>query len=187
VLAGTMAVTGLVTENQETGSAAIGSYGSGKAIVAGIHNGDETLLGSDNRDGLMLFAGAKGVENTTTTINGVSTSTTIVKNPTTQIFADGSAQFGNDFSGIRIDSEGNVTMGAVDFDSYTQVEVTDVMNTVTLTPLKSNILIKGYYYNRYTDNIINIISDIPEDKDRILKVSISNISYNPFLLCFKHP
>lgn len=188
VLAGTMAVTGTITvTDQTTGSAAIGNYGSGKAIVAGIHNGDETLLGSDNKDGLMLFAGAKGVETTTTTINGVSTSTTIVKNPTTQIFADGSAKFGNDFSGIKIDNEGNVTLGAVDFDSYTQVDVTEAAHSVHVSPLKSNILIQGFNQYRYTDNVIDVHTDLPEDKDRILKISISNISDCPFVINFKQP
>jgi hypothetical protein len=66
----------------------------------------------------MLFAGAKGVETTTVTVNGVSTSTTIVKDPTTQIFADGSGRLGSSGNSSKIewDSE-SVKFGEISIDS----------------------------------------------------------------------
>jgi hypothetical protein len=102
----------------------------------------------------MLFAGAKGVETTTVTVNGVSTSTTIVKDPTTQIFADGSGKLGSSgnsskiewdsesvkFGEISIDSDGNLV--SLD-ESNSNVKLTFGNGKISLeNPEGSNLRIK---------------------------------------------
>ena len=80
----------------------------------------------------MFFAGAKGVEKTTTTINGVSTSTTIVKNPTTQIFVDGSGKLGSSGNSSKIEwNAESVKFGEISID--------DDGNLVSLDSSDSNI------------------------------------------------
>ena len=130
VLAGTMAVTGDVAVDGVTG----------KGVVAGIHNGSKILEGA-NGEGLMIFAGAKGVSTTTDTfVDGTETKTiTKVNNATTEIYADGSVRLGNDISGIRIDAEGNVSMGCVDYDSFNAITEFKHNDTITITPLKPNV------------------------------------------------
>lgn len=46
---------------------------------------------------------------------------------------------------------------------------------------------QGFSQHRYSDNFVEVYADLPEDKDRILKVSISNTSYCPIVTIFKHP
>lgn len=159
VLSGTMAVT---TDIDIEGT-------SGKAIVAGIHNGSESLLGSDG-EGLMIFAGAKGVEITETIENGETKSVSKINNATTEFYSDGRVRLGNDVSGIRIDSEGNVSMGLMDYDSF--VEQTEYSNTdeVTITPMKPNVNITHFEYGlSYTSDLTINVEGFDNSQNGIMK------------------
>jgi hypothetical protein len=84
VLSGTLAVTGTISNGDV----------SGNAIVAGIHNGSKILQGSKG-EGLMIFAGAKGIDKTTEMFNDGSDAKIVskVKDAVTEIYKDGSGHF----------------------------------------------------------------------------------------------
>jgi hypothetical protein len=175
ILAGTIAVTGEVTVNNTTGN----------AIVAGIHNGSKILKGS-NGDGLMLFAGAKGIEQTTETFTdgGETKTITKVNNATTEIYSDGSAKFGNDISGIRIDAEGNVSMGFVDYDSFNAVTEFKHNDSITVTPFKPNIhVVNMKLGSKLANNVLNVNIDCPENQNGIMKMTVVNSS--SYEICLK--
>lgn len=175
VLAGTMAVTDDITINNQ----------SGKAIVAGIHNGSDDLLGSDGK-GLMIFAGAKGVEITETIENGETKSTSKVNDATTEVYSDGRVRLGNNISGIMIDSDGNVSMGLVDYDSF--VEQTEYSNTdeVTITPMKPNVNITFFEYgSSYTSDLTINVEGFDNSQNGIMKSIFINSTAGHIVLKHK--
>jgi hypothetical protein len=90
---------------------------------------------------------------------------------------DGSAKIGNDTSGLHVDSEGNVTIGRLDFDSFVATDAYANGSTVIITPMSPNVFIEQFEFGESYDAKINLRIENLNVKSRgVMKSIIVNNS-----------